>query len=253
MRRLDHLWRVAATGAAFAFIFVGGGLLAGVMLPLMLLPGAGNHGRVRRVIHRVFRFYLHCLRGLGLLTLVFENTAPLHAPGGCLIVANHPSLLDVVMLVALIPNAQCIVKNALWTHPLLGPLMRRAGYIRNDLDPEALLEACRESLRLGQPLIIFPEGTRSQPGQPPRFRRGFANLATLTAAPVQTVLITCDPPTLVKGEPWWRIPPIRPTFRLVVGERLEAERYLDQTHRSVAARRLVHFLERYYAEKLGYV
>ncbi|OIR10100.1 2-acyl-glycerophospho-ethanolamine acyltransferase [mine drainage metagenome] len=253
MRRLDHLWRTAATGAAFAFIFVGGGLLAGVMLPLLPLPGSGSHVRVRRVIHRVFRFYLLCLRRLGLLTLRFENTAPLDTPGGRLIVANHPSLLDVVMLMALIPDAQCIVKSQLWTHPLLGPLMRRAGYIRNDLEPEALLEACRNALRLGQSLIIFPEGTRSQPGQPPRFRRGFANLATLTAAPIQTVLITCDPPTLIKGEPWWKIPPIRPTFRLTLGERLEAARYLDQRNRSVAARRLVQSLERYYAEKLGYV
>jgi len=158
----------------------------------------------------------------------------------------------VVMLMSLLPNAQCIVKNQLWNHRFLGPLMRRAGYIRNDLEPEDLLAACQESLAKGQSLIIFPEGTRSEPGQAPKFRRGFANLATLAKAEMQLVTITCTPPTLIKGEPWWKVPPVRPVFRLVVGERLDADSYLGYPHRSLAARKLVQSLERYYAEKLGY-
>jgi len=253
MRRLDHLWRVCATGAAFAFIFFGGGLLAAAVLPLLLVMKNRQRERVQLLSHTMFRFYLLCLPRLGLLTLEFQDIERLRQPGGRLIVANHPSLLDVVMLMALIPNAQCIVKNQLWNHRLLGPLMRRAGYIRNDLEPEALLAACQESLAKGQSLIIFPEGTRSEPGQAPKFRRGFANLATLTEASIQLVLITCDPPTLIKGEPWWRIPPSKPIIRLSVGECLDAQSYLGYPHRSLAARKLVQFLERYYAEKLGYV
>lgn len=253
MRRLDHLWRVCATGMAFAAIFFGGGILAVAVLPVFLLAKDRHRERVQGAIHGLFRFYLFCLPRLGLLTLKFEGVDRLQAPGGRLIVANHPSLLDVVALMALVPNAQCIVKNQLWEHRLLGPLMRRAGYIRNDLEPEAFLAACKESLNKGQSLIIFPEGTRSQPGQPPSFRRGFANLATLTEASIQLVLITCDPPTLIKGEPWWRIPPSRPTFFLSAGECLDAQSYLGYPHRSIAARKLVQFLEHYYAEKLGYV
>lgn len=251
MHRLDHLWRVCATGAAFAFIFAGGGILAALLM-LFLMKNCRRE-RVQTIIRATFRFYLRCLRGLGLLTLEFEGIERLEQPGGRLVVANHPSLLDVVMLMALIPNAQCIVKSQLWEHRLLGPLMRRAGYIRNDLEPEQLLARCQESLARGQSLIIFPEGTRSHPGEAPRFRRGFANLATLAAAPVQLVLITCTPPTLIKGEPWWKIPAHRPVFRLVAGECLEPASYLGYPHRSLAARKLVQSLERYYAEKLGYV
>ena len=209
MRQLDHFWRVCATGVAFAFIFFGGGLLAAAVLPMVLMMKDGQRERVQLLIHFMFRFYLLCLPRLGLLSLEFEGVERLRKPGGRLVIANHPSLLDVVMLMALIPDAQCIVKHQLWEHRLLGPLMRRAGYIRNDLEPEALLAACRESLNKGQKLIIFPEGTRSEPGQPPRFRRGFANLATLTKASIQPVVITCDPPTLIKGEPWWRIPSVQ--------------------------------------------
>ena len=253
MQRLDHAWRILGTGAALTFIFFGGGVLATLALPAVLLMRTRQRERVQLVIHSIFRFYLVCITRMKLATIEFEQTDLLRVPGGRLVVANHPSLLDVVMLMALIPNAQCIVKNQLWNHRFLGPLMRRAGYIRNDLEPEELLAACQESLSKGQSLIIFPEGTRSEPGQPPKFRRGFANLATLAQAEIRLVTITCTPPTLIKGEPWWKVPPVRPVFRLVVGERLDADNYLGYPHRSLAARKLVQSLEHYYAEKLGYV
>lgn len=253
MRRLEHFWRICATGAAFAFIFAGGGLLAGLSAPLLLLARHRRRRQVQSAIHAIFGLYLRSLQRLRIISLEFEGVERLRAGTGRLVIANHPSLLDVVMLMALVPDAQCIVKNELWRHPLLGPLMRSAGYIRNDLDPDRLIEACRTSLEKGQNLIIFPEGTRSTPGQAPRFRRGFANLATLTEVPIQLVLISCDPPTLIKGEPWWRVPADRPTFRLTATECLDAALYLNYPHRSIAARKLVHHLERYYAEKLGYV
>jgi 1-acyl-sn-glycerol-3-phosphate acyltransferase len=252
-RRLDHLWRLVATGGAFAALFGGGGVLAVTILPLLaLLPGHSRE-RAQMVVHLTFRCYLATLKMLGVIRFDLDGAEKLKQPGGRLVIANHPSLLDVVFLMSLIPKAQCIVKHQLWTHPLLGPLMRRAGYIRNDLDPEQLVAACRESLADGNVLIIFPEGTRSQPGETPRFRRGFANLATLTGAPIQLVLITCDPPTLFKGEPWWKIPPRAPHFQLIVDECLDANHYLQYPHRSLAARKLVQSLEQYYAEKLANV
>lgn len=252
MRRFDYLWRLIATGGAFAFIFFGGGLLAVTILPVLVRFTGGRRQRVQLVVHWMFRHYLWMLRHLGLLGLEIEGIEKLAAPGGRLVVANHPSLLDVVMLMALIPKAQCIVKHELWDHKLLGPLVRRAGYIRNDLDPEDLLAACKAALDQGNSLIIFPEGTRSLPGRPPQMRRGFANLATLTRAPIQLVVITCDPPTLIKGEPWWRIPARKPAFRLVVAEALDAGVFLENRCRSLAARHLVRFVETYFAEKLGY-
>ncbi|HLN22769.1 MAG TPA: lysophospholipid acyltransferase family protein [Patescibacteria group bacterium] len=250
MRRLNYGWRLAATGVAFAFIFGGGGLLAVTLLPLLALLPGHQRERAQFLIHAAFRFYIEMLQLLRLLRLEVEGLERLDDCGGRMIVANHPSLLDVVMLMALIPKTQCIVKAELWNHRLLGGLMRRAGYIRNDLDPEAMVAACRTALDAGNCLIIFPEGTRSLPGSPPHFRRGFANLATLTGAVIQPVFITCEPATLVKGEPWWRIPPNRPVYRLVVDECLAPDWSVRYPCRSIAARKIVQVLEVYYAEKL---
>jgi 1-acyl-sn-glycerol-3-phosphate acyltransferase len=250
MRRIDYYWRLGATGVAFAFIFGGGGLLAITLLPLLALAPGHKRGRVQFLIHAVFRFYIEMLQLLGLLRLEVEGLERLDHGGGRMIVANHPSLLDVVMLMALIPKTQCIVKAELWNHRLLGGLMRRAGYIRNDLDPEEMVVACRAALDAGNSLIVFPEGTRSLPGTLPHFRRGFASLATLTGAPIQPVFISCEPATLFKGEPWWRIPTKRPVYRLVVDECLAPDWSVRYPCRSIAARKIVEMLEVYYAEKL---
>jgi 1-acyl-sn-glycerol-3-phosphate acyltransferase len=251
LRRLDRAWRVVATGLAFAFIFAGGGLLAATVLPCLALWPGDPRERSQRVIRATFRVYLATLQAIRLIRLQTEGLDGLAGSGGAIVIANHPSLLDVVMLMAFIPRSHCIVKHQLWTSWLLGGLVRRAGYIRNDLDGGEMLAACRESLARGAALIIFPEGTRSRPGAPPRFQRGFANLALLTGAPVLPVVITCDPPTLTKGEAWWVVPERRPVFRLCVGEKTDAAVWAGTATRALAARRLVRAMEQYYAERIG--
>ncbi len=250
MRWLDVSWRVSATGLAFLCIFFGGGVLALVLQPMLALFPGNRRDRTQRAIHRLFGIYLKGLQLGGLLRLKVDGIEKLSEAQGCMVVANHPSLLDVVILMSLIPRAQCIVKHQLWDHRFLGPLMRQAGYISNALPAEQMIAACSASLEAGESLIVFPEGTRSQPGQKLALQRGFAHLATMTSARILPVVITCDPPTLVKGERWWQIPPYPPLFRLVVGERLETDSFMQNTNRSLAARHLVSHLGLYFEERL---
>jgi 1-acyl-sn-glycerol-3-phosphate acyltransferase len=65
---------------------------------------------------------------------------------------------------------------------------------------------------------MFPEGTRTSVGQPLEFHRGAANVAVRAAASVTPVYIRCQPVTLTKAQPWYRIAPRRPHFTLEVGE-----------------------------------
>ncbi len=253
LRRIGYLWRLVATGLAFAAMGIGGVILALGIIPLATLLTRDRQTRTRRaqrIIRASFRLYLLMLRLLGVIRLEVAGGERLAACRGHLIVANHPTLLDVVLIMALVPNAQCVVKHQLWRNPFLGPIVRAAGYIRNDRQPELLIAACRGALAAGNNLIIFPEGTRSVPGRPLHFQRGFAHIATLTGASLQLVTITCDPVTLVKGQPWYAIPDQPPTFRIEIDERIEATRFLAGGSRALGARRLVSHLESYYVGKL---
>ena len=253
LRRVNYLWRLAATGLAFAVMGVGGIVLALIVVPLASLGTREKlvrARRARRYIRNCFRGYLLMLRWLGVIRLEVVGGDRLATCQGSLIVANHPTLLDVVLIMALVPNAHCVAKHQLWRNPFLGPIVRISGHIRNDGDAETFIEACRSALAAGGNLIIFPEGTRSVPGQRLRFQRGFAHIATLTGASLQPIAITCEPVTLIKGQPWYVIPDHLPTFRVEIDQRLETAPFLAGRARPLGARRLVSHLESYYGGKL---
>jgi len=248
LKKLNYIWRLIGTGIGFTYIFFGGAILA---LLSRLVPFHSRE-RTQKFIRMFFRAYINMLQFFGIISLSIEGKENIDKSGRILI-ANHPSLLDVVILMSLIPNAQCIVKHELWAHPLLGPLMRRAGYISNNLEGESLVAECKKAFKKNQCLILFPEGTRTIPGSlVNKFQRGFANLALFTQIPIQRVVITCNPPTLVKGDKWWHIPPRKPLFKLLIEKPLDAAYYIEynKQNRGIAARHLVKDMENYYSEKL---
>jgi 1-acyl-sn-glycerol-3-phosphate acyltransferase len=255
LKRAFRIWRLVWTAFAFAVLGVGGFLLALIVIPAITLFTHDQHKRDRRaqiIIRESFRFYLAMLRVLGVLRLDVVGAEKLSACRGKLIVANHPTLIDIVLLVALLPGAKCVVKYQLFRNPLLRRLVREAGYIPDDFEPAQLMEKCRAALADGNNLIIFPEGTRSVPGKPLRFKRLFAHIATLTEVNLQPITITCEPVTLIKGEPFYRIPDSRPRFRIEVAEEVETNRIVDLSSESRArgVRKLVSYLESEYGRRL---
>lgn len=253
LRRVGYLWRLLVTGLAFGALGLGGFLLATTIIPMATLPQRDEGTRRRRaqqIIRANFRFYVLMLQRLGVIKLDVIGVERLIASSGNLIIANHPTLLDVVLIMSLVPNAQCVVKRQLWRNPLLRPLVKAAGYIRNDLDPEIFIEECRTTLAAGNNLIIFPEGTRSVPGEPFRFQRSFAHIATLTGSNLQPIIITCDPITLVKGRPWYDIPRRIPRFCIEADDVIVTAPFHGAGPRARGARALVSYLEAYYRGKL---
>lgn len=248
MKVLNWVWRLLATGHCFSFLFTGGFILAVTALPLVrLYPGSAHDKdrRARRVIHHVFRFYIWQMQKLGVITLDMKHTERLRKAGGKLVIANHPSLLDVVLLISLMPECSCVVKGSL-RRSLVSGVIRATGYIGND-NGEAMLARCSQALAQGDPVIVFPEGTRTTPGQALVFQRGAANIAVRCGADIVPVVITCDPPTLLKGEQWYKIPARRPHFTVEVREPLRlADLVGEETAASRATRQLNRRLLDYY-------
>ena len=215
--RIDWLWRVLATGHCFALLFGGGFLLAISALPITRWLGRTpeeKDARARRLIHHTFRFYLWQMQALGLMTLAIHGRENLAQARGKLVVANHPSLLDVVILISLLPDCDCIVKGSL-RRSLVSGVIRATGYTDNS-NGDTMLARCTRSLAAGFPLIVFPEGTRSTPGQALVFQRGAANIAVRCGVDTLPVHISCTPPTLLKGEAWYKIPARRPVFSVTI-------------------------------------
>lgn len=246
--RIGRCWRVVATGISF-FSFGAGGLLMRVLVfPAINLLIRKQQSRVtfaRNFIRYTFRAFVELMRGLGVLTYEIKGLEKLER-NGLLILANHPTLLDTVFLMAFVKRADCIVRSGLWNNPFTSGPVRAAGYIKNE-DGPALVEQCIASLKAGNNLIIFPEGTRTPRDGAIRFKRGAANIAIRGTRKVTPISISCTPPTLSKGEKWWQVPPRRMHFSIEVREDIEpfmAEAGGD----ALAARRLTDHLQNYFAE-----
>ncbi|SHF21273.1 1-acyl-sn-glycerol-3-phosphate acyltransferases [Modicisalibacter ilicicola DSM 19980] len=230
---LDRSWRRIATGGCFllfAFCALTVGLGIAPLLKLASPDRAVSQRRVRRVVGLACRGFVTVLRGLGLIDYRLVDGERLRHPGR-LVLANHPSLIDALFLLAYTPNAGCIVKGRLARHPVTRHVIQSAGFIANRNPRRVIAEACR-ALENGQSLIVFPEGTRSTPGKPIRLRRGGAIIAFSSGAAITPVRIRCEPSTLVKGIPWYRVAPRKPCFRLEIGEAMipaEAETTLQAT------------------------
>jgi 1-acyl-sn-glycerol-3-phosphate acyltransferase len=169
-----------------------------------------------------YRFYWACARASGLMRLEAESLDVLRdAPGGVIIAANHPSLLDALMIIARLPRSACIMKGALMRNPFLGAGAGLAGYVVND-STRTMIRTSGERLDEGCQLVVFPEGTRSPaPGQIHCFSRSIALIAQRARVPIQAVVIETDSPYLGKGWPLWKLPPVPILFRARLGERFE--------------------------------
>ena len=242
----NRIWRWLATGFFFALFGIGGLLLSLIwfnLLRLIIRQPDRLHRMTLNSIRSSFRFFLGGLRLVGVMDYRFTGDEKFQQDTGCLIVANHPSLLDYVILASQMPRCDCIVKQALLKNPFLSGVIKAAGYLVNS-GSDALLQACETRLQAGGTLLIFPEGTRTVPGDPLTLQRGAANIALRANCDVRIVHITCQPPMLTKRGKWYQIPPVKPQFVITVADKVKAEDFLHESDLSpaLAARRLTQHL-----------
>ena len=146
--------------------------------------------------------------------------------GPMVIAANHPSLLDAVLITSRLPNAVCFMKADIMDNPLFGAGARMARYVRNDHLIGAI-QSCRRELQQGAQIVIFPEGTRTRgyPGNPLNpLTRSTALIATRANVPVQTLIVEFSSPYLGKGWPLWRKPSLPLTCHIRLGRRFAPPR-----------------------------
>ncbi|MGK9065893.1 lysophospholipid acyltransferase family protein [Stutzerimonas chloritidismutans] len=251
-RSAPWAWRLIATALSFALFGLGGLCLRLIVFPLLsLLPGNAllQRQRARQTVSRLFWLFVQFMYRSGVLTYEVDGAERLGRPGQ-LIIANHPSLIDVVVLIGLIRDANCVVKQSLWDNPFTRGPIRAAQYISNNGSADMLDEAAR-ALQKGQTLIIFPEGTRTTPGQAPQFHRGAASIALRGATRVTPVVITVTPTTLTKAEPWYRIPARRFHIHLRVGHDIDPQTFAAGGAAPIASRRLNDHLHQHFIKELA--
>lgn len=168
-----------------------------------------------------FRIYLHFLTLFCACRFDLSALDALRRESPLIVVANHPSLLDVVLIASRLPNAVCIMKAALMDNILLGAAARLARYIRNDVPVRMIRRASRE-LQRGAHLVIFPEGSRTAAFPFDGCGSAAGLIARHARVPVQALLIDFSSPYLGKAWPLFRKPELPLRFSIRLGRRFPA-------------------------------
>jgi 1-acyl-sn-glycerol-3-phosphate acyltransferase len=199
-------------------LFGTGGLILTVLSMLTFwLPTSDRTERFfQRQIHRNFAFFIGWCAFARLVQVRYHGFDRLPR-GGFLLVANHPSLIDITVLLARMPEALCIFKPAIRRNPVLGAAARRAGYVASDGGHDVVRQAA-EKVAAGHKLVIFPEGTRTPLSETLLpLKPGFVIIARRAGMPIQLVRITTDSTVLRKGRAWWKSQQLPAHVEVTVG------------------------------------
>jgi len=162
---------------------------------------------------------LHCRTELWLLKhivgLDYEVRGLDKLPKGpCLVASKHQSAWETFALIPLFRDPTLLMKRELFWIPFHGWFSYKFGMIPVDRDkgPTALrrmLHAAQERIASGREIILFPEGTRRQPGAPPEYKTGIVLLYNALKVP-------CVPVALNSGVFWPRRSWLRKPGKVVV-------------------------------------
>ncbi len=123
-----------------------------------------------------------------------EGREKLPWKGPAVLVANHMSMLDILVLYGLFRPFKWVAKAELFRVPFVGWNMVINDYVRIRRGrPESIrrmMEHCRLHLERGTPVLIFPEGTRSRDGRLQSFKDGAFRLAFEVGCPVIPIVVT---------------------------------------------------------------
>lgn len=189
--------------------------------------------RRRRLLQGAMRggyILLHTwMRWFRLMDVRIEVTRDQLPSGPCVIVANHPTLVDVTTILRLVPEGCTIAKPMYYQRWWLKPLLKGSGQIEGanlqPLSAARVVERAIERLREGAPLVVFPESTRTEHGRKMPFHRLAFEIASRADVPVVPLVIRCVPSYLSKENPLLRLPKPVPVLTVSMLPALDPGRF----------------------------
>lgn len=176
--------------------------------------------RLQFLTSRAYRFMHRWLTWTRITVFDWRRTAPDLPDGACVVIANHPTLMDVTAVTAMLGGAISIVKPGVYRRAMIRPLMLGLGHVEGPgPDPIRIgrvVDDVVERLSWGIPVVIFPEGTRSPPGDLGPFGRVAFEIACRANVPLVSLGITCEPVYLSKQVSLFRPPHPTPRMRIDV-------------------------------------
>ncbi|HET6582746.1 MAG TPA: lysophospholipid acyltransferase family protein, partial [Nannocystaceae bacterium] len=211
---MPHAVRVLIVGMFYAAFGVFGLLLTFVFVQLAIRGVRDREARIARgqdLVQRWSRRYFDWLTRFRICRPHWPRRPPAVLAQGrpAVVIANHPSLLDVVFLMGALPRITYVAKES-WVNGPLGSMLRSCGHIglpasRSPADGAIALQRMIDALTAGRTLLVFPEGTRSPMHGLYPFQRGAFEAAIRVGVPIVRLVVRVEPSMLRKHQPWYDV------------------------------------------------
>lgn len=222
------LWRAFLIVSSFIFFGIGAGIISFFIFPYIKFTKSGLEKKMAYadLIHRVWDWFTNILQKIGLIKINIINGERLHNLSGKIIVASHPSFIDIVILIGLIPKSTCFAKKETLKNPLFRNIVKSI-YIINDMDLDELKIETDRFLKEGFNIIIFPSGTRTKSGEDFKMHKGPAAIAIHSNVDIIPVKIVPDYPFLQKGQPIYDVGDKPINYNIEVKASIRPSEYLN--------------------------
>lgn len=235
-----YAWRCFRKFFCYIFFGIGTFLIVIFCFPILHLVWHNKatfkkNGRI--FVAGVLNFFVQTMRVFRISRYEISDPETLKNLKSCIIVANHPSLLDVIYIFSFVRNADCIIRAGLKSSPVSGIV--KPLYIPNDGDFDEMVKEAKKSLDNGSNLIIFPEGTRTPRHGTNPYKKGAARIALETGCTVQPIHIGGgDKYGLGKHDPFFAVHPTHSYFyKFTVLPQITMDKYKDLSP-TIAAKHL---------------
>ena len=185
--------------AVFCFFIFG---IGAVILNFLLFPFIKNNKELcSDIIHNTWRFFVNLMMFLKLFRLDVKNLEKIE---NIVIVSTHPSFIDIVILIALIPRSTCFVKKELAHNPILKNLVTSI-FITNEVELDELKSESKKMLDRGFNVIIFPSGIRHRRDEFPKIRKGASLVALNAGKNIVPIKMFSDRDFLFINQPFYAV------------------------------------------------
>lgn len=185
--------------AVFCFFIFG---IGAVILNFLLFPFIKNNKELcSDIIHNTWRFFVNLMMFLKLFRLDVKKLEKIENK---VIVSTHPSFIDIVILIALIPRSTCFVKKELAHNPILKNLVTSI-FITNEVELDELKSESKKMLDRGFNVIIFPSGIRHRRDEFPKIRKGASLVALNAGKNIVPIKMFSDRDFLFINQPFYAV------------------------------------------------
>lgn len=188
-----------ASASAYTHFLIGCGLL-GLLSPLLhIVPG--NKKKLQHLYHKVVCYFGgNILNNTLNVKYVKLNPSNEQFDKPCLIISNHHSFLDILIMINQTPNLVMLTNNWVYNSPFFGRVVRRAGYYNVTDGFEGSIPALKKRVEEGYSVAVFPEGTRSRVIKMARFKKGAFLLADEMKLDVVPIIMHGTHHVMTKGD-----------------------------------------------------